>query len=143
MTFFAALVVSESLLPGTYDVVVDACLISANIAVALVSLYYTVKECRQDIGSFSDLEDVMAATHENESDANLDAFDRRKGSRIAPLVGTKNDTATLQVHRRGSVSSRRKSSAALNMDSAADFYKAMKRHQSSQLSISPAPPPKP
>ena len=131
ITFFAALVVSESLLPNYYELVVDVVLIVANVAVALVSLYFTVKECQQDIGAFSELEDIIPTS--------LDDVGNGDGEQILHHVNQQqlHDDANAQVARRMSTATRRASSAAMNLSSTTDFYKAIKQHQNSKVFVSP------
>jgi hypothetical protein len=135
-TFFAAIIVSESLLSSDFAIsFVDIALIAVNISVAFVSLYYTVKECRQDIGA---LEDVP--TSDNGAANKIDGSNADGARGDGGGDDTPQHKVQVQIDRRLNTATRRASTAAISMQSTTDFYKAIKRHQSSRaMSVAPAP----
>ena len=140
-TFFAALIVSETLLPRSYDFVVDVSLIAANIAVALAGLYFTVMECQEDIGIFSELGDLPPRddVHVGDGDAESSQSHSEQLKHTQADAGNASKTSAAQVTRKASVyvGTRRASSVSLNAASTNEFEAAIKKHQGSKISAFP------
>ena len=118
VTFFTALIVAESLLPQYLDILVDIVLVAANIMVACASLYYTVKECQDDISFFSrvGVSDVEVNANNNVSDEKV-----------------------IDTQKRQTQFSRRTSSVGMGSTTVIEFQTAIKRHQSMRTAITPDP----